>query len=1205
MLKDLVLRRIPEETNHPQRLYCLAEACLSDPKLGWHICRGIEAILHHLSIGPKAGPGEVDHNSAPEALEERSSRVIAYLEFLKTMYWLPREQNHYATPNLVQILCNLIGFEKLDAPAHGVLSALLSLIRSPSVILISPEDPTLSTSHSGLIDQQLWAQLRRMDHDYFSAQSSRAFRTWFQWVTYADSHRVDMEGIYESWYWLRLRTGLVSGYAEQRKYCLGIIQRSLWLAQRDINMLQMILHVDQRSEYLRQYEKYRSLFETIVLDRYPNQIQACLPELSALLGSNSLISPAWTTALLEAALDSKVQDGVRKLVGAWYIHHVTEESGAIQTHAQFFVNGFLPWATQGSLFTTSLVSTRGTTSCAHGAALKSVVVKFVTAMPTASESWDLIVDILRFVLERDGRMFAYSILYLLEGTIQGLEDTGIQDLTPEVIVHIVRVSRLPGLPEIASDLCTTYCALICHRSSSRAPPAKTVPGYNDLKSRYQKLQATSDMNTNTIGTHDLVSGLFTGDTLQHTLRNLEKLKYRQIQGEAFVHACDEAVRFLDRLDTAAIQSADLRSLLEAFWEEADRQEYRRPVAIKASSLFFHPNCVEMCVREHRSEQYVDGTAPLAGLLATVMLRLYQLAEGRPYLLASLIVALRRACFANAKILSILPYEDMLVRFIERPPLPKKEFLFEIASVEKLQEYLPHRTYESYYGKREWHANAAVIDILSRFPHSELEVAKNILRRLLVPWRTQKKPVPIVSKWKETLQLQAMLLLSDFCIEEADAGWYLFLFMKALQVEQWPRYRHLLEWILSRIYYRFPKLTDSMLSELAKLSDVVPIYIASMMKLCVLAAPFVDMEDYALQLMTQLIPFSASSKVHIRHEAHWAVPMIWDLAEQRNWISITGNPAFRALNDHIRTLDKFNAPAWSIRTLRLDVVRDFNLAQIFQGDYLTIETPERELVTHEDFTELWKTDEDEGVKLPSARIPHGLPRKSTTLPVAAPKPLVTAIDTDSQVTSVSAPLQTKSGFDLASLLPPSGPPSTSSSQNRPASVILIASLIDNPTNLGGLSRIGESFGLEALYINSLAHLSSKDFQSTAVTSHKHLPIHELKIEAVPAFLIDTKRRGYEVVAVEQTDRSGVLGEEAQSKSLIGEEGDADFTPSAGMLPRKCVLVLGSEKGGVTPEVLAVVDRCVEIKTVGVTRSLNVQTAGGIAVYEWWREWGSKV
>ena len=71
----------------------------------------------------------------------------------------------------------------------------------------------------------------------------------------------------------------------------------------------------------------------------------------------------------------------------------------------------------------------------------------------------------------------------------------------------------------------------------------------------------------------------------------------------------------------------------------------------------------------------------------------------------------------------------------------------------------------------------------------------------------------------------------------------------------------------------------------------------------------------------------------------------------------------------------------------------------------------------------------------------------------------------------------------------------------------------------------------------------------------------------------KRSGYEVVGIEQTDQSGILGTEDGVEER------------AGGLPKKCVLVLGSEKGGICAEVLAAVDRCVEIRTVGVTRSLS--------------------
>lgn len=72
-------------------------------------------------------------------------------------------------------------------------------------------------------------------------------------------------------------------------------------------------------------------------------------------------------------------------------------------------------------------------------------------------------------------------------------------------------------------------------------------------------------------------------------------------------------------------------------------------------------------------------------------------------------------------------------------------------------------------------------------------------------------------------------------------------------------------------------------------------------------------------------------------------------------------------------------------------------------------------------------------------------------------------------------------------------------------------------------------------------------------------------------------------MEQTDQSKVLGEEGTK------------------LPQKTVLVLGSEKEGVPGPVLAEADICVEVRQVGVTRSLNVQTAAAIALFEYQRQW----
>lgn len=720
-----------------------------------------------------------------------------------------------------------------------------------------------------------------------------------------------------------------------------------------------------------------------------------------------------------------------------------------------------------------------------------------------------------------------------------------------------------------------YCRRLCDFAASEVDLA-SVAGYDALSSKLEQLNTTEATSEQALS----VSGL---TSLSDFLQTLHETKHASIQGTAYATACNQLVAFFESTAPTSINPDELHAALDAVWEEADRREFNRSVAIHLPRLLFHPTCIQVSLEEHAMGE--ASSSSLEALLAKAIETLQQLSDGRSYLLASLATSLRRAALSSPAIIEVLPYEDIILRFLNHPPAAKSEFLFEVAAAEKLERYVPHRTYGSYYGQREWHAYAAWIDLLNRFPRDQKHVAKSIFDKLLEPWANQKGSVPVIAKWKDVFQLQAMLILVDHCVSESNVDAHLDDFMHALTVEQWPRFRFVLEWIITRIYFHYPSKANRILKDLTHLDESSPIHIASLTKLAVLTAPILDSEEFALNLIIQLIPFSASQKVHIRHEAHLSFPMIFELAERKGWTSITSNPGFSVLNTHIRQTDKFKMPAWSIRTLKIDAVADFTLTEIFQGQYLYIETPEREHVAHDDFVVLLR---DNDSNIPPACVQIGSPRAQSAIPIN-PKPLGYVFDDDGVKSNF---YQTKSGFDFTSLLPAPGAPHLQDKQ--PASVILIASLIDNPTNLGGLSRISESFGLETLYINDINKTSHKDFKATSVTSEKHLPIKELREANVPAFITEMKRKGYEIVGIEQTDRSGILGDEK-----------AEDSKDAGTLPRRCVLVLGAEKSGITPEVLGVVDRCVEIRTVGVTRSLNVQTAGGIAVYEWWREWNGKM
>ncbi|XP_036439227.1 probable methyltransferase TARBP1 [Colossoma macropomum] len=148
------------------------------------------------------------------------------------------------------------------------------------------------------------------------------------------------------------------------------------------------------------------------------------------------------------------------------------------------------------------------------------------------------------------------------------------------------------------------------------------------------------------------------------------------------------------------------------------------------------------------------------------------------------------------------------------------------------------------------------------------------------------------------------------------------------------------------------------------------------------------------------------------------------------------------------------------------------------------------------------------------------------------------------------------------------------------LLVVASLIDKPTNLGGLCRTCEIFGASALVLDSLRHVSDRQFQALSVSSELWLPLLEVKPTELTDFLQLKKRDGYCIVGVEQT---------ANSQSL------QDYR-----FPEKTLLLLGNEREGIPANLLQLLDVCVEIPQQGVTRSLNVHVSAALLVWEYTRQ-----
>ncbi|KAM9847516.1 LOW QUALITY PROTEIN: putative methyltransferase TARBP1 [Aulostomus maculatus] len=148
------------------------------------------------------------------------------------------------------------------------------------------------------------------------------------------------------------------------------------------------------------------------------------------------------------------------------------------------------------------------------------------------------------------------------------------------------------------------------------------------------------------------------------------------------------------------------------------------------------------------------------------------------------------------------------------------------------------------------------------------------------------------------------------------------------------------------------------------------------------------------------------------------------------------------------------------------------------------------------------------------------------------------------------------------------------------LLVVASLIDKPTNLGGLCRTCEIFGASALVLDSLRHISDKHFLSLSVSSELWLPLLEVKPSELSDFLQLKQTEGYCIVGVEQT---------ANSQSL------QDFH-----FPEKTLLLLGNEREGIPANLLQLLDVCVEIPQQGVIRSLNVHVSAALLIWEHTRQ-----
>ncbi len=144
-------------------------------------------------------------------------------------------------------------------------------------------------------------------------------------------------------------------------------------------------------------------------------------------------------------------------------------------------------------------------------------------------------------------------------------------------------------------------------------------------------------------------------------------------------------------------------------------------------------------------------------------------------------------------------------------------------------------------------------------------------------------------------------------------------------------------------------------------------------------------------------------------------------------------------------------------------------------------------------------------------------------------------------------------------------------------VIVLDNIRSLNNVGSFFRTADAFRAECIYLGGFTQAPPhREITKSALGAELAVPWE--KAEDTLALVQTLKEQGYVLVAIEQAEGSIPL---------------QHFHPATG---RKYAFVFGNEVEGVSEEIMAQVDHCVEIPQFGTKHSFNVSVSAGIVLWK---------
>lgn len=145
------------------------------------------------------------------------------------------------------------------------------------------------------------------------------------------------------------------------------------------------------------------------------------------------------------------------------------------------------------------------------------------------------------------------------------------------------------------------------------------------------------------------------------------------------------------------------------------------------------------------------------------------------------------------------------------------------------------------------------------------------------------------------------------------------------------------------------------------------------------------------------------------------------------------------------------------------------------------------------------------------------------------------------------------------------------------ICVVLDNIRSANNVGSVFRTSDAFLVDSICICGYTPKPPhKEIQKTAIGATESMEWNYF--ENVSDCIAKLRNDGYEIIAIEQADKSIKLHEMQWDKS------------------KKYALILGNEVKGVSEEAMALIDHCVEVPQFGTKHSLNISVCTGVVLWD---------